>query len=414
MTSATVSDRLIDPTSPVAPLFADVADYRRRVHETVSSWGSAPDRWEREQRLPSALFAQLGTEGLFRERWASGVGPGLPHGLALVDELGRVSSGAALGVMTHGEVFVGALVRLARTASQLELLERALAGDAIGCFAVTEHHGGSDLAALRTTATPTGHGWRIRGGKRFVSNASTATHALVAARSTEARPDRDLCLFVVPLDGGVVTEAVHEKVGVKACQMADLRFDTAVGTDALLGVQGAALLYLNRLLELERVSIAWQLLVASRSALGLAAAFARRRVVGAAPLIDKQAVRHRLADAQAALWPLEAMFAHVAGMIIGGGSAARETAALKLACAQAAGRILDDCLQIFGGRGCITSFPLERWWRDVRVARIGGGADEVMREMVGAAFSRPDRVYDPWLASLEPDDLDSSAGALSS
>jgi alkylation response protein AidB-like acyl-CoA dehydrogenase len=395
-------DRSIASASPVAALFADAESYRGRVRETVSGWGDAPERWERERSLPSELFTQLGTEGLFRERWSSGVGPGLTRGLVLVEEVARVSSGAALGVMTHVEVFLGALVRLSRTVAQLELLEQGLSGEVVGCFAVTEDHGGSDIAAVRTTATPAGDGWRLQGAKRFVSNAGTATHALVLGRSVDLRPGRDLSLFAVPLDARVTTTAVHDKVGLNACAMADISFDVMLGPEALLGVPGAALLYLNRLLELERVSIAWQLLVASRSALGLAAAFARQRMVGAGPLIDKQAVRHRLADAQAALWPLEAMFAHVTAILVAGGSAPRESAGLKLASALGAGRILDDCLQVFGGRGALASYPLERWWRDARVARIGGGTDDVMREIVGSSFTRPDAGYDRWLASFEP------------
>ena len=395
----------VGPAAPVdaaiAELFAPTAGYRDAVSATTEAWADIAEEWESRRRLPSELFVDLGRAGLFRRRWEPGEGPGLPYALVLVEELSRLSGGAALAVMTHLEVFLGALTRLARTPGHLALIDQALAGTAVGCFALTEREGGSDITALSTTAEPVAGGWHLTGTKRFVSNASTSTHALVVARLHDRLPEHGLSLFLVPIGSGVRIVSVHDKVGVRACDMTDLALDVTVDGDALLGAPGAAMLYVNRLLELERLSIAWQLLVSCRWAMGLAAAFARHRPIGVDRLIDKQAVRHRLAEAQISLWTVEAMFVNVATAVARGGTARRHTAGLKLATTQVASRILDDCLQLLGGRGCLTSFPVEGWWRDARVARLGGGTDDVMREIVGTTFARPHPGFDGWLERLE-------------
>src|SRR5207253_5497065 len=181
------------------------------------------------------------------------------------------------------EVFVGALRWLAADDAQRALLSDALDGRAIGCFGATEPHGGSDLAGLRTTATRQPDGWRLVGRKRYVSNLGAATHLLAVARVDGSGP-RDLALFLVPLDApGVRVEGFFATAGLRSCDVGEVDLDTTLGPEALLGAPGMGLAYASRLLQFERLSICAQLLTAGRMALGLAAAFARRRVIEGKP-----------------------------------------------------------------------------------------------------------------------------------
>ncbi|MEV0001644.1 acyl-CoA dehydrogenase [Micromonospora sp. NPDC050980] len=381
-------------------------DHRARVRAAIA--GIDPDRrrdWTTDGHLPRDVLTTLADHGVFRDRWAPGAIAGLPRVVAMAEELSEFDSGLALAAMGHSEVFVGALQWLAADDAQRTLLDDALDGRAVGCFGATEPQGGSDLAGLRSTATPHPRGWRLVGRKRYVSNLGGATHLLAVARVAGSGP-RDLALFLVPLDApGVRVEGFFGTAGLRSCDVGEVGIDTLLGPEALLGAPGMGLAYASRLLQFERLSICAQLLTAGRQALGLAAAFARRRMIGGGPLLDKQAVRHRLALAQARLAVAASALRDTVARATAGEGFAHEVAALKLVVCDTVEQVTDDCLQVFGARGYTTNFPLEGWWRDVRLARIGGGADEVLTELVASRLIRPDSRFDAQLDVLLDADL---------
>jgi alkylation response protein AidB-like acyl-CoA dehydrogenase len=122
-------------------------------------------------------------------------------------------------------------------------------------------------------------------------------------------------------------------------------------------------------------------------------------------LIDHGSIRHRLADARAELWAAEALLHGVVAAAMTGREVAYETAGTKLFCVRTAGRVIDECLQVLGGRGYTENYPLERYWRDARLARIGGGSDEVMRELIASGLDHADAEYDEWMAQLDRGDV---------
>jgi alkylation response protein AidB-like acyl-CoA dehydrogenase len=378
----------------------------------------AAQQWEAERHIPRAALSALAAGGVFRARWEPGAIAGLPHAVAMSQELSRYSSGLAVAAMGHSEIFIGALTRHARTQAQHALLRDALDGQAIGCFAATEPQGGSSLADLVTSAERADGGWRLRGTKRFVSNAGGATHAAVLARAgtagvpagTCAAPTagpQDLSLFVVPLNlPGVRVDGFFDMSGARACDVGQVTFDAVVSPDALLGRQGLGLLYASHLLQFERLAICAQLLAAAQGALGLATAYARRRVVGGSRVMDKQVIRHRLALGYAELWNLQSRLASLVEMAVRtDGMPAHQIAALKLTTAQAVTRLVDMCQQVFGARGDTTAYPLEKLARDCRIARIGGGTDEVLADVVASLIDRPDAAAEDLLDRAAAADL---------
>jgi alkylation response protein AidB-like acyl-CoA dehydrogenase len=389
---------------------AEVDEFRMRVREALSVFDEeCVASWEAGGHIPRESAAELARRGIFRERWEHGAERGLPYLIALSQETARHSSGLALVAMGHSEMFIGALNWLAATASQRGLLADALDGRAVGCFAATEPHGGSSLAAIRTTAAATGTGWRLQGCKRYVSNLGEASHVLVLARPQEARHEGDLSLFIVPLDkAGVSIDGFFDTVGIHACDVGQVTFDTDLPAEALLGNPGVGLLYASYLLHFERISICAQLLTSAGTALRLAAAYARWRTVGESRVMDKQVIRHRLAVCQAELWNLESRLRELTSRAQEQDRMpAHEIAALKLVAGETTGRIVDTCMQVLGARGCSASFPMERLWRDSRLARLGGGTDEVLTDLVASGIDRQDPDFDGLLSAYLAADVPS-------
>ncbi|MBR7826923.1 acyl-CoA dehydrogenase family protein [Actinospica sp. MGRD01-02] len=391
----------------LTPPDATLAAYRDQVREAMKAF-DAEDfaAWEADRHIPRSALTLLAGRGLFRARWADGAYLGIGRMTTLIEELFRYDSGLAIAAMGQSEIFIGALARHGSSGAHAALLEDALAGRAVGCFAATEPQGGAQLAGIRTRATAEDDGWHLRGTKRYISNIGRATHAVLLARTDKAENAADLSLFIVPLNtAGVTVDGFFDAAGVQSCDVGQLSVDAHLPADALLGSPGLGLLYASHLLQFERLAICALLLAGGESALELAAGHARGRHTDGGRVIDKQVIRHHLATARADLWNLQSRFAEILAF------ARREQAlpphqisALKLSAGKRVLEIIDLSMQIFGARGNTTAYPLEKLWRDCRIARVGGGTDEVLSDMVASFVDRPDRRVEQYLA--EARDLD--------
>jgi alkylation response protein AidB-like acyl-CoA dehydrogenase len=393
--------------SPLLSVVGELGTFAADLRRWGARHAAEVDGWERSGHLPREVLADLGRIGAFRARWANGQRGGLPHALVLAAETSLVSSGLSLAVTLHSEIFVGCLHRFGGSEAREGLLRAALEGEVVGCFAATEPGGGSAIAATSTTATPDGDGWILSGTKRYISNAGSASHAIVVARAADRPAGRDLCLFVVPLSTvGTTVAGFFPKLGTDACDAAEVVFeDVRLDSDALLCRPGVGMIGLARILWFERISVAAQLITAGHVAVRMATAHLRRRHQAGSPLVTMQALRHRLADVTAELWACEALLDNVTRAVMAGEAAGALTAALKLRCAAMAATAVDECLQMLGGRGYTRNYPAERSLRDVRLARIGAGTDEVMRETIAHALDRPDPAVEAWLRMLDALDV---------
>jgi alkylation response protein AidB-like acyl-CoA dehydrogenase len=392
MTAATVRQR---PT-------ADMAGFRQRIRDLLDEFDDDTLAWwEASGHVPREAVAKIARGGIFRERWDHGAEGGLPHLIALSQEISLRNGGLAIAAMGQSEMFIGGLTWLGDNAAHRALLADALAGRAVGCFSATEPQGGSNLADIRTSAARCAAGWYLRGRKRYVSNVGQASHVLVLARIHDAKQASDQGIFVAPLEHpGVRVDGFIRMVGARACDVGQLTLDAELPADALLGRAGLGLAYTSHLLSFERISICAQLLAGAEFALRLAASYARRRLVGGSRIIDRQVIRHRLAGCQAHLWNLQSRLSELADRARAQERMpAREIAALRLVAGEATGQIVDTCMQVLGARGCSDTFPLERIWRDSRLARLGGGTDEVLADMVASAIDREDPGYDALLTT---------------
>lgn len=398
---------MIDIDQPAGPAIDQgFEDYLGKVREFTSRWAGQAPSWERAGHLPPELFADAGESGLFADRWRPGPRAGLPMGIALTRNLAEVNGGASLAVSLHSEAFVHALhIAISRWGCDFEATyEAALRGLVIGCLALTEPTGGSDAHSLRTLATPVPGGWQLRGEKRYITNAGVATHAIVFA-TVEGTRREALGAFLVSLNApGVERVGYFPTLGLLASDTTHLRLDTFVPSHRCVGSPGRGLVVLMGCLQFERVSVSAQLLAAASISFQLSRSFLRRRVQFGSRLIEMQALRHRLADCWTDLCAAEALFHKTVSGVIGGTAGGGETAVLKLNSARVAARLADEALQFFGGRGYTSNYPLERIYRDVRLGRIGGGTDEIMREIIGSSLDVPDAPTDALLDRLDAED----------
>lgn len=379
----------------------ELADFRARAR-AVARERVAPLHAEAERTgtFPREAYAALGAAGLVRERW--GDGGDAVRGVILAEELSRAGAGGvAVGCTLAMEPVVAALARHGDGALLKDVLDQALDGRQVGCFAASEPAGGSDLAGLRTTATRDGDGWRIRGEKKFVSLGPVADFALVLCR-TATGDDPRLALFHVPASGMRVVRPLRP-LGLASLSTAWMGIDAQVPGEALLGRPGLGLMAATHALNHERFAAAAQFTGLCLRAIDLTTAHLHRRTQFGRPLIEHQALRLRLADLSAQVTVLRhGLYGAAADSPGGPEFGTREIAAFKVTAARLAGTVVDECLHLFGGMGYLEDeTPLAQMYRDVRLARLGGGTDEVMWELVAAGLVPDFAAYDADVAPYD-------------
>lgn len=387
--------------SPLAAL----DEYREKVRSVLLPLQPEFRAWERDGHIPRWFFEKLGAAGLFRQRWRYGATGGHPLARVLVEELTPLNGGVALATSIHSEVFIHALSRFGGPAVS-DLLEAALDGRAVGCFAATEPTAGSDLTEIKSIVAKDGDGWRLRAQKRFTTNAGTATHIIVLANAVDGR--KGPCLYCLPMDRpGVELLGFYDTLGVRSADTCALSIDAAVGPEDLIGKRGFGLGITFQLLDFERLAAAAGLIAGAEAALRMARAWARHRTQFATPLIEHQALSHRIADRWTELYAARAALGVTCDRLGAGSIPHVEIAATKLLAARAASAAIDEAVQILGARGYTTIFPIERMYRDVRLTRIGGGSDEVMRNIVAAFLDTSDPEAEAWISACEADNFPS-------
>lgn len=390
----------------------EVAAFRERVAERVRKVAPLVPEAEESGSFPRAAIDAMLAGGLARERWAGGPHGDAGKGVVIGEELGRFGlGGVGVGISVHLDVVLSALTRFGRSDLLRERAEAALDGTEVGCFAATEDGQGSDLLGLRTTATRTGGGWRVEGTKAFASLGGVADFALVLCRtggrdesdpSPRAAPNGErnaigppLSVVCVPREGVRVIRRL-KPVGMRGLETVRIEIDAEVPDEAVLGRPGRGLMIATWALTHERLASVAQLIGGAQLALALATTRLHRRHQFGSPLIERQALRLRLAEiaAQATTGRL-AVYALARSLDRLRPEWAREVAALKVTLARVAERASSECMHMFGGVGYLEdATPLARLWRDGRFARLGGGTDEMMLELVAAGLPVDDELYD--------------------
>jgi hypothetical protein len=344
---------------------------------------------EAEGVFPREALVELGRSGLFHERWETGPYGDTGLGVVIAEESGRLGhAGLSVGLSLHCETVASILVRYGDSPLLQEYLTGILDGRLVGCLGASEPAGGSDLNGIHTTARKLSGGWHVTGEKKYLSLGLFCDFALLLCRLDEGEgpvPGR-LGLFAVPASGLTPRKRLA-KVGTFALDTTWMVVDAEVPDQALVGRPGLGLLAAVWGLNHERLSIAAQTVGGGARAIGLTTAHLQRREQFGRPLMEHQALRLRLAELSSRLLVLRyAVYAAAQGVPVAGACGTREIAALKVTAARFVEEVMSECMHMFGGPGYLDETPLARMWRDSRLARLGGGTDEMMWELVASGL----------------------------
>ena len=311
-------------------------------------------------------------------------GPGISTAaLYRAVEIVAAGCGSTVSALTAHFLATDSILVGGTRAQQAEWLPRAATGEVLGAFALTEPTAGSDPADMKTRARRTAEGWHLSGSKCFISNGGVADLLVVYAVTDPEAGHRGISAFLLPKGTPGFTAGPAERtMGLKGGHVFTLGLDCHLPAGALLGSEGQGFRTAMKVLDKGRLDVAAQCTGMAAAALALAVDHARTRIVGGAALAERQGIRWMLADMaldlQAArLLAQEAVRQRDCGLRF---SAAASMA--KLHASEAADRIADAALQIHGGYGYTSDFPLERITRDLRIMRIYEGSSEIQRNII--------------------------------
>jgi len=306
--------------------------------------------------------------------------------VVFAEELGRSTYGGfSITVLVHTDLAMPYLTNFGSEDQKARWLPGMVTGEVLTAIAVTEPDAGSDVAAMRTTAQAEGDGFVINGTKMFITNGGIADLVFVAARTDPtAKGSRGISIFAVEKDTpGFEASRALEKMGWHSSDTAELVFeDVWVPQANLVGEENRGFYYIMSNFQNERLAIMGQGLGESQRALELTIEHVKQRSAFGSPLWDKQAIRQRVAMRQAEIDAGRELTYHAAWLIDQGEDATQQVSEVKAYVGEMVNRVLYDCVQFHGGMGFIAETAVERLYRDVRIASIGGGATEVMLDEI--------------------------------
>ncbi len=346
--------------------------------------------WDRAGIVPRELFAAAGAQGLLGmavpEELGGGGAPDFRFNAVLGEEVMRAGvAGPGAGLCLVNDVCLPYFLDLATDEQRARWLPGIVSGELIPAIAMTEPGAGSDLSAIATTAVRDGDEWVVDGAKTFITNGINADLVVTVVRTDPAQRHRGLSLLVLERGmPGFERGRNLDKLGQHAQDTAELSF-TGVRVPAanLLGEEGRAFAHLVDRLPQERLGIAVGGVAGAAAALGWTLEHVRTRTAFGQPIGSFQNTRFRLAEVSTEVDVAQAFVDACVLALNDGALTAEDAAKAKWWCTELQGRALDTCLQLFGGYGYMTEYPIARAWADARVTRIYGGTTEIMKEVIG-------------------------------
>ncbi|SEA56534.1 acyl-CoA dehydrogenase family protein [Marinobacterium iners] len=346
------------------------------------------EQWERDGITPRALWNTLGEAGLLcvdAPEDHGGCGVPFEYSVMLVTEMARLGYGAlATNVMVHSDIVAPYIAHIGNDEQKNRWLPGMVSGDVVGAIAMTEPGAGSDLAALRTTAVLDGDEYVINGSKTFITNGQHADMVIVAAKTDPAAGAKGVSLFLVDTTlPGYGKGRNLEKIGQHSGDTSELFFENMrVPKSALLGEEGKGFMYLMKELPRERLVIGAIGVGAARGSLDMTIQYADERTLFGQKLKELQNTRFRIAEMETDYRVNKAFIDQCISDYSRGELDAATASMAKYTATEMQCRVADGCLQLFGGYGYTTEYPISRAFIDARVQRIYGGTSEVMKEVI--------------------------------
>jgi butyryl-CoA dehydrogenase len=348
--------------------------------------------WDKSHQFPKAALrglADLGCYGVaVPTEWD---GAGLDYlALSVILEEIAAADGATSTIVSVNNCPVCSILMAFGNDDQKERFLKPLArGDMLGAFCLTEPHVGSEAGGLRTTAVRDGDAYVLNGVKQFITSGKHGDVAIVMAVTDKAAGKKGISAFLVPTaTPGYTVARLEDKMGQHASDTAQILFENCrVPAENLLGEEGMGLKIALSGLEGGRIGIASQAVGMARAAFEAALAYAKERTSFGQPIFQHQAVQFKLADMATQIEAARQMIRHAAALKDAGRPCLKEAAMAKLFASEMAERVCSDAIQVHGGYGYVSDFPVERIYRDVRVCQIYEGTSEVQKILIGRALA---------------------------
>ena len=365
------------------------------LRKSVAEWVDAEiaphvAEWEEAGDFPNEVFSragELGFLGLAYPEPAGGQGGDYWAQVVFLEEVGRVSQAIAMVLSVQTDMATPPILEFGTEAQIERWLKPALRGELIGAIGITEPDTGSDVAAIRTRAVRDGDEWVLDGSKMYITNGARADFITMVARTSEPGDDdprSGISMFIVDtsLPGFTVSKKL-EKAGMRLSDTALLYMDDVrLAADALLGTEGEGFKQIMWELQGERMGVSIFGVAGARAVLEEAIGYARVREAFGSPIGDFQAVSHRLAEMATEVEAVQALVYECCDLWNQGIYATQEVAMAKLAVGQLSHRVADHAVQTLGGAGLVEGSFIPREWLGMRIGRIGGGSDEVQRQIL--------------------------------
>jgi len=346
--------------------------------------------WEEEKKFPAhQVFKALGNAGFLgvnKPPEYGGLGLDYTYSLAAAEELGSIRCGAipmAIGVQT--DMATPALARFGSHELREQFLAPSISGDLVACLGVSEPGAGSDVASIKTTARTDGDDVVINGGKMWTTNGAQADWmCLLANTNPDGKAHQNKSLFCLPMNTpGVTISRTIDKIGMHASDTAQVFFeDVRIPKKFMIGKEGYGFTYQMLQFQEERLFAAVGVLVPMEICIGETIEYCKQRGIFGKSVLDHQVVHFRLAELQTEIEALRSMVYRATALYINGHDVTNLASMCKLKAGRLAREVSDSCLQFWGGMGFTKENIVSQFYRDFRLLSIGGGADEVMLQII--------------------------------
>jgi acyl-CoA dehydrogenase len=369
-------------------LFTDAASrfFERHVTSEVA------EKWRQQHHCDRDIWTKAGEAGLLCTMMPEeygGSGGDFRHEVVIIEQLFRHDANG-MGITLQNAILAPYILLHGTEEQKQRWLPGLASGELIGAIAMTEPGAGSDLAGVRTTAKKDGDGYLINGQKTFISNGSQANLICVVTKTDTSAGNKGVSLMMVETDKveGFRRGRILDKVGCEAADTSELFFeDVRVSADNLLGgVEGKGFGQLMAELPKERLIIALQSIYAIDEALAATIEYTKDRKLFGQTVMDFQNTQFKLAECKT-LGTVTAVFVfHCLDLLLQGKLDNNMSAMAKLYASESQGKIIDECLQLFGGYGYINEYPIARLYRDARGQRLWGGTSEIMKVLIARSL----------------------------
>lgn len=345
------------------------------------------DQWEKEGKIDPNIwtkFGEMGYFGLVYPEKYGGLDLDLFYTVIFLEELQKVNSGGfAANMWAHNYLAMTHLNKEGDEKIKKKYLIPSITGEKVGCLCITEPFGGSDVAAMRTTAIKKDNTYIINGSKTFITNGLYSDYLIVTAKTKPEDKHKGISIFVIDRSTKGITSTKLDKLGWRASDTAEIAFDNVIiPASNLMGEENAGFGYIMQHFALERLIMGINSHARAEFAIDYTIQYMSERMAFGKTIDNFQVLRHKIVEMTSEMEMCKEFNYSVANKLNNHTYAVKEATMSKLLSTKMADSVIYDCLQILGGYGYMEDYPLARLFRDSRIGPIGGGTSEILKEVL--------------------------------